>query len=196
MRATASFCLFSPAPLRRLDQGMAFFGGAALLVFSAALMSPIASAQTAATSSLDATGDFKSEMATCAKRATPQARKLCIAEARTAQSARRAGKLDNHGGNFQANALKRCEVFKAADDLAACRMRVEKSVMDGSVAEGGVLREAQITVKPPADMATEPAPMPKPAHMPAMPAMPAMPTMPMPAPMPAPMPMPMPSMPQ
>lgn len=166
MRAPASFCHFSPAPLRRLDQGMAFLGGAALLVLSALLASPIASAQAAATSSLDATGDFKSEMASCAKRATPQARKLCIAEARTAQSARRAGKLDNYGGNFQANALKRCEVFKAADDLAACRMRVEKSVMDGSVAEGGVLREAQITVTPPADPGMEPMHMPKPMHTP------------------------------
>jgi hypothetical protein len=183
MRAPASFCHFSPAPLRRLDQGMAFLGGAALLVLSALLASPIASAQAAATSSLDATGDFKSEMASCAKRATPQARKLCMAEARTAETARRAGRLDNHGGNFQANALRRCEVFKVADDRAACEMRVKSTRMDGSVIEGGILREAQITVKPPADTGMEPMHMPKPGHMPAMP-------------MPAPAPMPMPSVPQ
>lgn len=178
MRASASFGLFPPALLRRPDQAMVFWGGAALLVLSALTIAPAASAQTAATSTLDATGDFKSEMASCARRATAQARKLCIAEARTAETARRAGKLDNHGANFQANALRRCEVFKVADDRAACEMRVKSARVDGSVIEGGILREAQITLKPPADMATEPAPMPAPA-MPA-PAMPA-PAMPAPA---------------
>ena len=179
MRAFVPFCLFPSAPLRCLDKRVALCGGAALLALGAALISPIASAQTSSDSSLDTTGNFKSEMAACAKRATPQARKLCIAEARTAQTAKRAGKLENHGGNFAANALKRCDVFKADDDRAACQARVQKGETDSSVLDGGVLRESVVTVTVPADTGAAPAP-----------------SMPTPEPMPMPEPMPTPSSPQ
>ncbi|MCX7256181.1 MAG: hypothetical protein NTZ64_05435 [Polaromonas sp.] len=171
MRASVPLCVFPSAPLRYLDKRGAYFGGFTLLVLSAALMSPIASAQSA-TSGLDTTGNFKSEVATCAERATPQARTICIGEARTAQAAKRAGKLDNHGGNFEANALRRCEVFKMADDRAACETRVKSAPIDGSVIEGGVLRESVVTVTIPGDAGTAPPP----------PNMPSMQPMPMPAP--------------
>jgi len=177
MRASVPLCVFPSAPLRYLDKRGAYFGGLALLVLGAALMSPIASAQSA--SGLDTTGNFKSEVAACAERATPQARNICIGEARTAQAAKRAGKLENHGGNFQANALKRCKVFKADDDRAACEERVKSAPIDGSVIEGGILRESVVTMTIPG---VAPAP--------------SMPTMPMQEPMPMPEPMPIPSSPQ
>ena len=160
------FSIFSifPPGLRGAGQRGAHSAALALLVASATL-SPIASGQTAATAataaSLDTSGDFKSEMASCADRGTPQARALCISEARTAQTAKRAGKLENHGGNFHANALKRCEVFQTADDQAACRARVEGKDIEGSVLEGGILRESTSTVTIPGNIDKAPAPMPE-----------------------------------
>ena len=46
-----------------------------------------------------------------------------------------------------ANALRRCEVFKAAEDQSACRARVMgETEAQGSVAGGGVLRETETVV--------------------------------------------------
>ena len=45
------------------------------------------------------------------------------------------------------NALRRCEVFKAAEDQSACRARVMgETEAQGSVAGGGVLRETETVV--------------------------------------------------
>lgn len=156
MRASVFFCIFPSA---------------ALLVLGAALIPLSATAQTDSAPHLDSSGNFTSEMAACAERRTPQARKLCTAEALTARTARRAGKLDNHGANFQVNALKRCDVFRADDDRAACRRRVEEAAIDGNVIDGGILRESSITVIVPADKSAAP-----------MPDMPSMQPMPMPMP--------------
>jgi hypothetical protein len=148
----------------RLFSGLNFLAGAALLVLSAVMASG-ASAQTADSSiQLDNTGDPKSEMAACKTRPTAQARQTCMTEVRKAQAAKRAGRLENYGEQFAANALKRCEIFKEADDLAACRARVEQGRLSGSVAEGGILREAETQVT------TETPAMPETATMPAAPA--------------------------
>ncbi len=170
MRASVPFCLSPSAPLHRLDKRAAYFWGATLLVLGAALMSASASAQTASASSLDTTGNFKSEVAACAERATPQARQICIGEARTAQAAKRAGKLENYGANFEANAFKRCEVFKLADDRSACEARVKGATMDASVIDGGVLRESSVTITIPGY--TREAPMPMQEPMPTPPSAP------------------------
>ena len=141
---------FAPEALRRLHKGTACLGAAALLVLSAA-MAPLASAQTASTG-IDASGNAKSEMAACRSGKTAQDRATCMKEVRNAQATRRAGGLQNYGDQFAANALKRCEVFKNPDDLKACRARVEQGRIDGSVAEGGILREAQTEVSASPDM--------------------------------------------
>lgn len=157
----------------RLFSGLNFLAGAVLLVLSA-VMASSTSAQTAGSSfQLDNTGDPKSEMAACKTRPTAQARQTCMTEVRKAQAAKRAGRLENYGDQFAANALKRCEIFKNADDLAACRARVEQGKLSGSVAEGGILREAetQVTIETPAQPQT--------------PAMSGMPTAPDTATMPA-----------
>jgi len=128
--------------LNSLGKGATYFGLAALMAMSAA------SAQIAAldTTGLDASGNPKSEMAACNSGKTQQDRAACIKEVRNAAAEKRAGKLGN-GTDYVANAMKRCEIFKEAVDLEACRARVESQAkLDGSVAAGGVLREGVITV--------------------------------------------------
>lgn len=148
----------------RLFSGLNFLAGAALLVLSAVMASGVLAQTSDSSIVLDNTGDPKSEMAACKTRPTAQARQTCMTEVRKAQAAKRAGRLENYGEQFAANALKRCEIFKDADDLAACRARVEQGTISGSVAEGGILREAEIEVR------TEAPTMPETATMPAAPA--------------------------
>jgi len=67
-------------------------------------------------------------------------------EVRNANAEKRAGKLGG-GADYSANALKRCEIFKEADDLDACKARVmNESGAQGGIATGGVLREAETKV--------------------------------------------------
>lgn len=130
-----------PARLNRLGKGVTCFGFAALLAMTAAT-AQIASG----TTGIDATGNAKSEMAACTSGKTQQARTTCMTEVRNANAEKRAGKLGN-SGDFAANALKRCEAFKEADDQNACRARVmSESKAQGSIAGGGVLREAETVV--------------------------------------------------
>ena len=87
-------------------------------------------------------------MAACNSGKSQQNRVTCITEVKNANAAKRAGKLDNNGGQFSANALKRCDVFKG-DDQAACKARIDGDVkIQGSVAEGGVIRELETVVAP------------------------------------------------
>ncbi|MGH8804588.1 MAG: hypothetical protein ACREXN_07575 [Polaromonas sp.] len=137
---------FSPVRFKRLGKGIAYFGLAALLALTAA-MAQIASAQVASgTTGIDATGDPKSELAACKSGKTQQDRATCMTEVRNANAAKRAGKLESSNGQFAANALKRCDVFKG-EDQAACRARiVGQGKIAGSVAGGGVLREVETVV--------------------------------------------------
>lgn len=148
MQASVTFRLFTAESLPRLGKGVACFGGAALLALGAT-MTPIAWAQLAPGSTgLDTSGNSKSELAACNSGKTAQDRATCLTEVRRAQAARRSGKLENYG-DFTANALKRCEVFKNPEDLAACRARVQQPTIEGSVTEGGILREAEIVTQTP-----------------------------------------------
>jgi hypothetical protein len=173
---------FRPSRLNSLGKGVTYFGLAALLAMTAA------TAQIAAldTTGLDTSGNPKSETAACKSGKTQQDRAACLKEVRNANAQRRAGKLGNDA-DFAANAMKRCDVFKTNEDQAACRARVgEQAKLDGSVAAGGVLRAAEITLPAdagtaPMQMQNEPAAsndaMPMPMHNPQ--------SMPMPTPMPS-----------
>lgn len=101
------------------------------------------------TTGIDNSGNAGSEMAACMNGRTQQGQDTCKNEVRNANAQKRAGKL-GEDANLSANALKRCEVFQKADDLAACRARVlgEQSA-HGGVAAGGVLREAETTLPAP-----------------------------------------------
>lgn len=123
--------------------------GAAALALTALLAVSGATAQIAAGSTgIDATGNAQSELAACNSGRTQQDRATCITEVKNANAAKRAGKLDNAGGQFKANAMKRCDVL-SGDDKLACEARVAGyGNAQGSVAGGGVIREVETVVVP------------------------------------------------
>ena len=135
-----------PTRLSRLVKGAVYFAFAAALAMTAAT-AQMASAQVASgTTGIDSSGNAKSEMAACTSGRTHQARATCMTEVRNANAAKRAGKLGNDG-DLAANALMRCDVFKASDDRSACKARVMNDAnAQGSITSGGVLREAETTV--------------------------------------------------
>lgn len=130
-------------PQKRVVQGMAYWAAAGLLALSGSL----ASAQSGlGTTGIDATGDAKSELAACKNGASQQDSATCMKEVRNAQAAKRAGKLETNT-DYAANALKRCEAFKDASEQSACQARIMNTAgATGSVAAGGVLRQAEVLV--------------------------------------------------
>lgn len=123
--------------------------GAAGFVFTALLSMTAATAQVASgTTGIDATGNALSELAACNSGRTQQDRATCIREVRNANAEKRAGKLDNAGGHFQANAVKRCDVL-IGEDKMACEARIAGyGITQGSVAGGGVIRQVETVVVP------------------------------------------------
>ena len=123
-------------------KGVAGFAFSALLAMSA-------TAQIAAgTTGIDATGNAQSEMAACNNGKTQQDRATCLIEVKNANAAKRAGKVDNAGGQFQANAMQRCNALPSPDK-AACEARVAGyGNPQGSVAGGGVITEIETVVVP------------------------------------------------
>ena len=114
-----------------------------------ALLAMSATAQIASgTTGIDATGNAQSEMAACNNGTTQQDRATCLTEVKNANEAKRAGKVDNAGGQFQANAMQRCSVLPA-QDKTACEVRVlGYGNSQGSVAGGGVITEIETVVVP------------------------------------------------
>ena len=114
-----------------------------------ALLAITASAQIASgTTGIDATGNAASEMAACKNGTTQQSRETCMTEARNASSSKRAGRLDNAGGQFKANALLRCEPLKGEDKIACEARVVGLGSAQGSVAGGGVITQVETVVVP------------------------------------------------
>lgn len=118
-------------------------------VFLTALFAASASAQIASgTTGIDNTGNAASELAACNNGTTQQSRATCITEVQNANAAKRAGKVDNAGGQFTANALARCDV-QTGDEKVACRARVAGyGNPQGSVAGGGVISEIETVTTP------------------------------------------------
>lgn len=127
-----------------LRKGVAFIGLSALLAVGAA------SAQVASgTTGIDASGSTQREKAACHNGMTQQDFVTCMREANNAAAAKRSGKLDNSGGQFEANALKRCDVLQGNDKIA-CEARIMGyGSTSGSVAGGGVVRQIETVVLPP-----------------------------------------------
>lgn len=138
-----------PAPFKPPGRRAARLSALALLAFMAAA-AQLAGAQIApGTTGIDSSGNAGSETAACMNGRTPQAQNTCLSEVRNANADKRAGKL-GADANLPANALRRCEVFQKADDLAACRARVlGEQNAQGDVAGGGVLREAETALPAP-----------------------------------------------
>jgi hypothetical protein len=129
--------------LSAVGKGIAGFALTAVLAMTAA------TAQVASgTTGIDATGNVRSETAACNDGRTQQDRQTCLREVRNANADKRAGKLDNAGGQFDANAAQRCTVFTGEDKIA-CEARVAgRGNTQGSVAGGGVIREVETVVLP------------------------------------------------
>ena len=128
--------------LHRLARGAAGFAFSALLAVTATAQ--IASG----TTGIDATGNAQSEMAACNNGKTQQDRATCLTEVKNANEARRAGKVDNAGGQFQANAMERCNILPSQDKIA-CEARVlGYGNSQGSVAGGGVITEIETVTVP------------------------------------------------
>ena len=132
----------NPLKLSRINKSAAAFAFTALLAMTA-------SAQIASgTTGIDATGNAASEMAACNNGTTQQSRETCITEVRNANAAKRAGKVDNAGGQFGANAMQRCNVLQGEDKIA-CEARVAGyGSPQGSVAGGGVITQVETVVVP------------------------------------------------
>ncbi len=132
----------TPFKLSRISKSAAAFAVTALLAMTA--IAQIASG----TTGIDATGNAASEMAACNNGTTQQSRETCITEVRNANAAKRAGQLDNAGGQFGANALQRCNVLQGEDKIA-CEARVAGyGSPQGSVAGGGVITQVETVVVP------------------------------------------------
>jgi len=126
-----------------LAKGVAYFGLAALLAMTAA------TAQIAAgTTGIDASGNTQREKAACNSGMTQQDYVTCMREANNAAADKRSGKLDNAGGQFQNNALKRCDVLKGEDQIACQARMLGYGSTSGSVAGGGVVRQVETVVVP------------------------------------------------
>ena len=120
------------------------------LAFSLTVLFTItATAQIASgTTGIDATGNAASEMAACNNGSTQQSRETCMTEVRNANAAKRAGKVDNAGGQFNANALMRCNVLQGEDKIACEARVIGYGSPQGSVAGGGVITQVETVVVP------------------------------------------------
>lgn len=101
------------------------------------------------TTGIDASGNTQKEREACLTGRTQQDQATCLRETNNAAAEKRSGKLDNAGGQFDANARQRCEVL-TGEDRVACEARVMGyGNTQGSVAGGGVIREVETVVVPP-----------------------------------------------
>lgn len=97
---------------------------------------------------LDDSGNYREELQACREGRTGEDRATCQREARNAAADKRRGVLTNRG-DFQANALARCNAHRDKVDHDACRERVlGEGSLSGSVAGGGMLRELEVTLPP------------------------------------------------
>lgn len=95
----------------------------------------------------DAQARYRQDMAACNQKNSNQDLATCRLEAKNALAEARRGGLSDAPGQYQQNALKRCETHKG-EDCTDCeaRMRGQGSV-EGSAASGGLLRES-VTIEP------------------------------------------------
>lgn len=119
----------------------------ACLGIATLLMAVAATAQlTAQPSGIDTSGSYKQEVQACMSGPAVQDQATCLREARNARADKKRGLLDNANGDFQANALARCQTL-SGDDKMACQDRMMGGgKTTGSVSGGGVLREIETVV--------------------------------------------------
>jgi hypothetical protein len=126
-------------------RSLAYFGVVSLVAVTAVAAQVAA---TPGTTGIDSSGSYQQEVQACMTGRTQQDQATCLKEARNAQADKKRGVLDNANGQFQSNAVARCDV-QTGEDRAACRARMMGfGSTEGSVAGGGVLREVETVVLP------------------------------------------------
>lgn len=121
-----------------------------LLALSCALPAGVALAEKKSASAIDAQYE-RDRQACMAQPGSEVSRQACLREAGAARQAAKAGQtpVDPAPAELQRNALARCEVHTDPVDHDACvRMVKGEGVSQGSVQEGGVIRQT-ITVLDP-----------------------------------------------
>ena len=94
----------------------------------------------------EAQARYRQDMADCNSGHSNQDRATCRKEAQNALAEARRGGLNDAPDQYQKNALRRCDAQKG-DDRTDCEARMsDDSVVEGSVSEGGILREGVRTV--------------------------------------------------
>ncbi|MFI5446308.1 hypothetical protein [Polaromonas sp. UC242_47] len=122
--------------------------GLSLLLAATAAMAQVPITASGSTG-IDNSGDARKERAACLQGRSQEDQATCLREVNNAAAAKRQGKLDNSGSQFEVNARQRCEVL-SGDERAACEVRVMGyGNSSGSVAGGGVIREVETVVVPP-----------------------------------------------
>lgn len=112
----------------------------------ACLLPAIAMSSAHSEPTAQAQADYQKQKADCLNGQTGESKKTCLREAAAALNDAKTGRLDKNNGNFDQNALARCQAFKNADDRDLCERRQRQGVVSGSVAGGGDLRELTVTV--------------------------------------------------
>jgi len=100
---------------------------------------------------------YKQDVANCNAGRTNQAKQVCLQEAGAARVEARRNNLTTNGGNYDANAVQRCQRLPATDRAACEAQMAGQGKTYGSVQGGGVLREMTIQV-PAGTPGAQPAP--------------------------------------
>lgn len=122
-----------------------------IAAFAAALWTgaALAASGAAASAQADAQDRYAQDAKACKSGRTAQDTATCLKEARNARAARKNDPLATDRRTLEANSLRRCDVFDG-EAKAACIVRLSAhGKASGSVAGGGVLRQAEtVMVKP------------------------------------------------
>ena len=95
----------------------------------------------------EAQARYRQDMAVCKSGQSNQDAATCRREAKNALAEAKRGALNDAPGQYQQNALQRCNVQKGSD-RTACEARIlAEGNVDAGVAAGGLLRES-VTVTP------------------------------------------------
>ena len=135
----------------------------------ASLLLVIATSAAHAESVAQAQANYQKERADCLSGQTSEGKKTCLQEAGAALNDAKRGTLDKNNGNFEQNALARCNVFKNAEDHDLCVRRQREGSVSGSVAGGGDIRELTVIVPAPEAPAPTPTSMPQSQPVPPQP---------------------------
>lgn len=115
-------------------------------VLGATLLALLSATAYSADDNDNAAANYKNEVAACKNESPKSMRAACIAEANKTLSDYRRG-TESYQQRLHSNALQRCNVFKG-DKRRDCELRLKGGGnADGSVAEGGILRET-VTIVP------------------------------------------------